>query len=61
MANKEEILKEAKNFAKSLKNDFADDLEYNRERGNYKYEITPGDIQSSFMKGVDFVLSKITD
>ena len=59
--NKEEILNEANGVSKQLKKDFSEDLEYNRQRGNYKFEITPGDIQSVFMKGVNFVLSKITD
>lgn len=55
--SKIEILEQIKRSAKQLKNDYAEDLEYNRERGNYKFEITPGNIQDAYMKGAEKVLN----
>ena len=45
---------QAKQKAKELKKQFADELEYHRNTGNYKFEITPGDIYVAFLKGFEF-------
>lgn len=55
--SKNEILEQIKKSAKQLKKDYAEDLEYNHERGNYKVEITPGNIQDAYMKGSEEVLN----
>ena len=55
--SKTEILEQIKKSAKELKKEYAEDLEYNRERGNYKVEITPGNIQDTYMKGAEAVLT----
>ena len=55
--SKTEILEQIKKSAKQLKKDYTEDLEYNRERGNYKVEITTGNIQDAYMKGAEEVLN----
>ena len=47
-------IEQAKQKANELKKQFAYELEYHRSTGNYKFEITPGDIYGAFMKGFEF-------
>jgi hypothetical protein len=46
-------IEQAKQKAKELKKQFADELEYHRSTGNYKFEITPGDIYNAVMYGYE--------
>lgn len=46
-------IEQAKQKAKELKKQFADELEYLRSTGNYKFEITPGDIYNAVMYGYE--------
>ena len=46
-------INDAKQQAKELKKQFTDELEYHRSTGNYKFEITPGDIYNAVMYGYE--------
>jgi len=50
-------MNQAKEAAKALKKEWQDELDKHRNSGNYKFEITPGDIQSVFMEGVKFLMN----
>ena len=45
---------EIKQKAKEIKQFYIDELAIHRNNGNYKFEITPSDIQKVFLMGVEF-------
>ena len=51
-------IEQAKQYAKKLKKQFADDLEYHRNTGNYKFEITPGDIYNAAIYGYELAIKE---
>lgn len=46
-------MEQIKAAAKLLKKDYEEDLALNRAHGNYKYEITPGDIYKAVLYGAE--------
>ena len=46
-------MEQVKAAAKLLKKDYEEDLALNRAHGNYKYEITPGDIYKAVLYGAE--------
>jgi hypothetical protein len=51
--SQQEKTEQIKAAAKLLKKEYEDDLSLNRAHGNYKYEITPGDIYKAVLYGAE--------
>ena len=51
--SQQKIMEQVKSAAKLLKKDYEEDLALNRAHGNYKYEITPGDIYKAVLYGAE--------